>query len=91
MKNIKETFFQSVLALMISQVIIKGLSLIYRLYLTNKIGFGDAGNAIVSGSFQIYSLVISITAIGIANAICALVIEKSVLNRVKARVFPPTT
>ena len=42
----KETFMQSVLILMISQVFVKILGLLYKLYLTNKDGFGDKGNAI---------------------------------------------
>ena len=37
----KETFFQSIMALMLSQVIVKILGLVYKLYLTNKEGFGS--------------------------------------------------
>ena len=51
----KEGFMQAVLSLMFSQVIIKLLGLVYNLYLTNKEGFGDQGNAIYSGSYQIYA------------------------------------
>ena len=50
----KETFFQSIVALMLSQVIVKILGLVYKLYLTNKQGFGDEGNAITSAAFQVY-------------------------------------
>ena len=49
MKKYKtENFLQGVLALMLSQITIKILGMIYSLYLTNKSGFGDKGNAICS-------------------------------------------
>ena len=42
----KESFMQGVMTIMFSQILIKVLGLIYTLYLTNRDGFGDAGNAI---------------------------------------------
>lgn len=73
----KETFFQSIMALMISQVFVKILGLFNKLYLTNKNDFGDEGNAITSASFQVYSLLLSITSIGVPGAISKLVAERS--------------
>lgn len=64
MKTKKESFMSSVLILMISQVLIKILGLIYKLYLTNREGFGDKGNAIYSSGFQIYALFLTISSIG---------------------------
>ena len=58
---------------MLSQVIIKIIGLIYKLYLTNKKGFGDMGNAIYGSSFQIYALFLTISSIGVPNAISKLV------------------
>ena len=55
----KESFIQGVLALMFSQVIIKILGLIYSMYLTNREGFGDAGNAVYMGGYQIYALLLT--------------------------------
>lgn len=75
-KNVKETFKQSVLVLLVSQVLVKVLGMIYRLYLTNRSGYGDEGNAISSAAFQIYSLILSITAIGVPGAISRLVAER---------------
>ena len=72
----KETFLQGVLVLMFSQVLIKILGLVQTLYLTNRKGFGDAGNAIYMGGYQIYALLLSISSIGIPNAISKLVSEK---------------
>ena len=72
----KESFMQAVLSLMLSQVLIKILGLVYKLYLTNKEGFGDAGNAIYSSGFQIYALLLTFSSTGVPNAISKLVSEK---------------
>ena len=72
----KESFMQSVFALMVSQVVIKIIGLVYKLYLTNKPGFGDAGNAINSGAFSIYALLLTIASIGVPNAVSRLVSER---------------
>ena len=61
----KETFMQGVVTLMFSQVLIKLLGLVYTLYLTNREGFGDQGNGIVSASYQIYAMLLTISSIGV--------------------------
>ena len=85
----KESFMQAVLALMLSQVLIKILGLVYKLYLTNKPGFGDAGNAIANSGYQIYALLLTISSIGVPNAISKLVSERTALgdNRGAHRIF----
>jgi len=77
----KTTFMQSVMVLMFSQVIIKIIGLIYKLYLTNKSGFGDAGNAIYSAGFQIYALLLTLSSIGVPNAIANLVSDRLARRR----------
>ena len=77
MKRKKETFVQSIVALMLSQLIVKILGLVYKLYLTNKSAFGDEGNAITSAAFQAYSLLLSITSIGVPGAVSKLVAERT--------------
>lgn len=72
----KESFMQGVLALMISQVLIKVLGLVYKLYLTNREGFGDEGNAIYNAGYQIYALLLTISSIGVPNAVSKLVSER---------------
>ena len=72
----KESFMQGVLAIMLSQLLIKLLGLVYKLYLTNKEGFGDAGNAIYNSGFQIYALLLTLSSIGVPNAISKLVSER---------------
>lgn len=77
MKKIKkETFMQSILVLMASQVMIKILGLLYKLYLTNKEGFGDTGNAIYNSGYQIYALLLAISSTGVPNAISKLISER---------------
>ncbi len=73
----KESFKQSVFSLLISQVIVKILGLFYRLYLTNREGYGDEGNAIANGGFQVFALFLSLIAIGIPTAISKLIAEYS--------------
>ena len=74
--NKKETFMQGVVTIMFSQILIKVLGLIYTLYLTNKDGFGDAGNAIYASGYQIYALLLTVSSIGVPNAISKLVSER---------------
>lgn len=85
----KEGFMQSVLILMISQLAIKLLGLVYKIYLTNKEGFGDTGNAIAGSGYQIYALLLTISSIGVPNAISKLVSERVVVGDSKGahRIF----
>jgi len=50
--------------------------LIYKLYLTNKEGFGDHGNALYAAGFQIYALLLTLSSIGVPNAVAKLVSAK---------------
>ena len=72
----KETFMQCILVLLSSQVMIKILGLLYKLYLTNKDGFGDTGNAIYNSGYQIYALLLAISSTGVPNAIAKLISER---------------
>ena len=81
MKKNKQNFIQGVIVLMVSQFIIKIVGLIYKIYLTNKSGFGDAGNAIYSAGFQVYTLFLAITSIGVPSAISRFNIKQSCNRR----------
>ena len=72
----KETIAKGIIALLFSQVLIKIIGLAYKLYLTNKTGFGDTGNAIYSAGFQIYALLLTFSSTGVPNAIAKLVAER---------------
>lgn len=76
----KEGFMHGVLALMGSQVIIKILGLVYSMYLTNRDGFGDDGNAIYMSGYQVYALLLTLSSIGVPNAIAKLVSERLAVN-----------
>ncbi len=80
-KQINKVFLQGVITLMFSQVLIKLLGMVYTLYLTNREGFGDKGNGIVSSSYQIYAMLLTISSIGVPNAISKLVSEKVAIGR----------
>ncbi len=71
----KETFMQGVVTLIFSQVLIK------LLYLTNREGFGDKGNGIVAAGYQIYAMLLTISSIGVPNAISKLVSERIAVRR----------
>ncbi len=88
-KQVKESFMQGVFAMMFSQVLIKLIGLVYRLYLTNREGFGDEGNAIYSSGFYIYSLLLTLSSVGIPNAISKLVSERIAVgdNKGANRIF----
>ncbi|MCI9016058.1 MAG: polysaccharide biosynthesis protein [Clostridia bacterium] len=85
----KESFMQGVFALMFSQILIKILGLVYNLYLTNREGFGNKGNAIYNSGFQIYALLLTLSSVGIPNAISKLVSERVALgdNKGANRIF----
>ena len=89
MKNKKQSFMTGVMTLIGSQIIVKLVGIIYKVYLTNREGFGDTGNAIYNGGYQIYSLLLLISSIGIPNAISKLVSERVSVNDYKGanRVF----
>lgn len=75
-KSRKDGFMKGVLVLMFSQVLIKLLGLVYKLYLTNREGFGDTGNAINGSAYQIYALLLTVSSVGVPNAISKLISEK---------------
>lgn len=85
----KESFMQGILTLMFAQVVIKILGLLYSLYLTNRQGFGDSGNAIYMSGYQIYAMLLTLSSTGVPNAISKLISEKLALNDTKGanRVF----
>ena len=72
----KTTFAKNIIALFITHIFVKVIGFVNKIYLTNKQGFGDEGNAIYSSAFQIYALFLTISSMGIPNAVSKLVSEK---------------
>ncbi len=89
MKKKRETIVKGIIALLFSQILIKITGLAYKLYLTNREGFGDVGNAIYSSGFQIYALLLTFSSTGVPNAISKLVSERVAIgdNRGAYRIF----
>ncbi len=85
----KQGFIKSVAILLLSQIFVKILGLIYRMYITNREGFGDKGNAIYSSGFQIYALLLTVSSIGVPNALSKMVSERIALGDSKGahRIF----
>ena len=72
----KNSLLKNVTVLLLSQVVIKIIGIVYKLYLTNKTGYADTGNAIFSVAFQIYAIFLTICSIGVPNAIATLTSAK---------------
>ena len=70
------SFIEGIITLLISQIFIKIFGVAYSLYMTNKSGFGDTGNAIYMSGYQIYALFLTISSIGVPNSISKLISEK---------------
>lgn len=70
------SFMKNVLILMVAQVLIKLLGFIYRLVIINIEGFGDLGNGYYSTGYQIYSLLLTLSSVGIPTVISKLVSER---------------
>ena len=76
-KKLKKTsFLKNVVVLLVAHIFIKIIGVINKIYLTNKQGFGDEGNAIYSSAFQIYALFLTISSMGIPNAVSKIVSER---------------
>ena len=67
----------------------KVLGLIYKLVITNIEGFGDAGLGYYSAGYQIYSLLLTLSSIGIPSVISKLVSERIAIGDTKGaqRIF----
>ena len=76
MKNKLNDFTNGIISLIVSQILIKIFGVIYSVYITNKTGFGDEGNAIYMSGYQIYALLLTVSSIGVPNAISKLISEK---------------
>lgn len=77
----KQTFMMGVMTLFIAEVVVKLLGLIYRLVITNIDGFGDTGNSFYSAGYQIYTLLLAVSSIGVPNAISKLVSERLAVGK----------
>lgn len=80
MEKRKNTFMNNVAAILGSQFLIKLLGLAYNLIIINIPGFGDAGNGYRTAGYQIYTMLLALSSVGIPNAISKLISEKLALE-----------
>lgn len=84
MNNIKQektrSFMGNVAIILFAQIMVKVLGLVYRMVITNIDGFGDAGNGFYNAGFQVYTVLLAISSVGIPNAIAKMVAERTALN-----------
>jgi len=83
------SFMKNVLVLMFSQIMVKILGFIYKLVITNFEGFGDTGLGYYSAGYQVYSLLLALSSIGIPNVVSKLVSERVAIedNKGAQRIF----
>ena len=83
------SFMGNVLVLMFSQIMVKILGFIYKLVITNFEGFGDTGLGYYSAGYQVYSLLLALSSIGIPNVVSKLVSERVAIgdNKGARRIF----
>lgn len=70
------SFMKNVLILMFAQIMVKILGLAYKFVITNFEGFGDTGLGYYSAGYQIYSLLLALSSIGIPSVVSKLVSER---------------
>lgn len=75
----KQSFMRNVGMILIAQMLVKFLGLVYRMVITNIRGFGDAGNGFYTAGFQVYTLLLAISSVGVPNAISKMVSERAAL------------
>ena len=80
-KKQSQSFMMGVMTLLIAQILVKVLGLVYRLVITNIDGFGDTGNGLYGAGYQIYTLLLAISSIGVPNAISKLVSERLAVGK----------
>ena len=67
---------KNVAMLMIAQIVIKILGFVYRLVIINVDGFGDVGNGYYDAGYTIYTLLLTLSSVGIPTVISKLVSER---------------
>ena len=79
-KQKQASFMGNVVIILFAQIVVKLLGVIYRMVITNIDGFGDAGNGFYTAGFQVYTVLLAISSVGIPNAIAKLVSERAALG-----------
>ena len=88
-ENKTHSFMGNVIIILFAQIMVKVLGLVYRMVITNIDGFGNAGNGFYNAGFQVYTVLLAISSVGIPNAIAKMVSERTALGDYKSahRIF----
>lgn len=88
-KKSKPSFMHNILILMFAQIMVKILGLVYKLVITNLEGFGDTGLGYYSAGYQVYSILLAISSLGISGVVSKLVSERVAIgdNKGAQRIF----
>lgn len=82
-KETGQSFMNNVTVILISQILVKLFGAVYKMVITNVKGFGDEGLGLYNVGFQIYTLLLAISSVGIPNAISKMTSERIALNDYK--------
>lgn len=82
-KDKSSSFMGNVALVLFAQLMVKILGMVYRMVITNIDGFGNAGNGFYNAGFQIYTVLLAISSVGIPNALAKMVSEKIALKDYK--------
>ena len=82
-KSKSKSFMGNVAIVLMAQLTVKILGMVYRMVITNIDGFGDAGNGFYTAGFQIYTVLLAISSVGIPNALAKMVSERIALTDYK--------
>ena len=88
-KEKTNSFMGNVAMILFAQLMVKVLGLVYRMVITNIDGFGNTGNGFYNAGFQVYTVLLAISSVGIPNAIAKMVSERAAVGNYKGahRVF----
>ena len=74
------SFMGNVIMILFAQIMVKAMGMIYRMVITNIDGFGNSGNGFYNAGFQVYTVLLAISSVGIPNAIAKMVSERAAIG-----------
>lgn len=79
----------NVAMVLFAQMMVKVLGMVYRMVIINIDGFGNEGNGFYNAGFQVFTVLLAVSSVGIPNAIAKMVSERAALGDYKAahRIF----
>ena len=82
-KETSKSFMSNVTVILVSQILVKLFGAVYKMVITNVDSFGNEGLGYYNVGFQIYTLLLAISSVGIPNAISKMTSERIALDDYK--------